>query len=119
MSPRPVYNSAPRSHAGSCPCARCVQVRRNRNGSRLGCGILFPVFIGVAALFWPAAVWHGCKYGESTCGAGSEWVWDGRTWIACGIWWGICILPVAAALVAKAAGKRAARSPRPPGGRLC
>lgn len=83
-----------------------------------GWGVIVPFFLAMIILIWPYAVWHGCKYGGqdlSGCGAESEWVWNARSWAACGIWWGFLVSLVVIPLVSSA-GKR--RAVRPPKGRL-
>lgn len=98
---------------------RQASAGRNRNAPSGSWGILVPFFAAMMFAVWPYAVWHGCKYGGgsglSGCGAESEWVWNGQTWAACGVWWGLIVLPFAVALVGSAAKKRAVR---PPKGRL-
>jgi hypothetical protein len=73
---RPVYRTAPRSHAWNCPCSRCVQVRARNKGNY---GIIGPglLVIGIIALigFWPAMVWHG--YTDT-----GGWRWDIHSTIA-------------------------------------
>ena len=93
-----------------------VPPRRPQGGA--GWGIIVPAFLAFLFACWPFIVWHGCKYGGSGlsgCGSGSDWVWNGQTWTACGIWWGILASPFVIAGVNSAARKRAVR---PPKGRL-
>jgi hypothetical protein len=82
----------------------------SKNSAGAGIGI-FGLFLVAVFFIWPFAVWHGCKYGEDSCGAASEWVWNAKTWIACGIWWGSIPLIIAALA---ALGKPHAPRPVPP-----
>lgn len=104
------------------PAARASTSARNRSqssGGGAGIGILIPLFLAFLFIAWPYCVWHGCKYGGgqdlSGCGAESEWVWNARSWAACGIWWGLLAAGFAAAVIA---GGVKPRRVRPPKGRL-
>jgi hypothetical protein len=107
-SARPVYRSAPRSHAGYCQCSRCVQVRAQNKGNY---GIIGPGFLIICAVavlgFWPAMVWHG-EGGPS----GTAWQWDVHSTIGCLVYWGVLIF----VCVLARHGNRASRpaSPQPP-----
>jgi hypothetical protein len=86
-----VYRHAPRSHAYNCPCNRCVQVRGRNKGNYgiIGPGLLI-LGIGWIVLCWPALAWHG----QTDTGG---WRWDIHSTVACLIWWGIIVVPLAVA----------------------
>jgi hypothetical protein len=107
VAARPVYRYAPRSHAYSCQCSRCVQVRARNKGNA---GIIGPglLVIGLVAVvgFWPAMVWHG-EGGPS----GTAWEWDIHSTIACCVWWSLTIVPLLIAAIVEAHKKKRALHP--------
>ena len=45
----------------------------------------FVFAVAFLSLCWPYLIWHGHD-------ANGGWRWDGSSWIACGIWWGVLLL---------------------------
>ena len=48
---------------------------------------------------WPALIWHGTS-------ANGGWRWDGKSTIACLIWWGVLLVPVAVITIRQSAPAR-------------
>jgi len=112
MGNQPVYRYPPRSHASSCRCDRCLpfRPRPGAGGTIERYGLIGPLLLwgGIIAVtgFWPAMVWHG--EGGPT---GTAWRWDIHSTIGCLIWWGLVIIPLAAAVLR---GRYRSRHPQPP-----
>ena len=112
MGNQPVYRYPPRSHASTCRCPRCLpfRPRPGAGGTIERYGLIGPLLLwgGIIAVigFWPAMVWHG--EGGPT---GTAWRWDIHSTIGCLIWWGLVIIPLAAAVLR---GRYRSRHPQPP-----
>lgn len=56
--------------------------------------IILGIIVGGLILLWPAIVWHGENSGTG------GYQWNGATWTALGIWWGILAFPIICVVVA-------------------